>query len=94
MFRIWLRCRPSALRVIALGLTCARSAELKDDRFQLVRAEVRINHLNKSATYKIIESTSVIPCSIKKRRDPLLIWRHVQVTVRANHVSRIRSNLA
>jgi hypothetical protein len=28
--------------------------KLKDDKFLLVRTEVRINHLNKSAMYKII----------------------------------------
>jgi hypothetical protein len=31
-----------------------------------LRTEVRINHLNKSAMYKIIQSTSVIHCSIER----------------------------
>ncbi|MEH2546101.1 hypothetical protein V1283_002746 [Bradyrhizobium sp. AZCC 2262] len=36
--------------------------------FCWVHAEVRINHLTKSATYKIVRSASVIVCCIKRSR--------------------------
>jgi hypothetical protein len=48
---------------MALGLTCARSEEIERRQIFAGGTEVRINDLNKSATYKIVQSTSVIIAS-------------------------------
>jgi hypothetical protein len=50
---------PSALRRHGPWIDL-RSIGGKDDRFLLVRTEVRSNHLTKSAMYKIVQSTSAI----------------------------------
>jgi hypothetical protein len=65
-------------RAIVTGGASDRQ-KLKGDRVLLMRTELRINHLSKSAMYKIVQS-NLLSCSIKRRRNPLLIWRHVQVT--------------
>jgi hypothetical protein len=46
-------------RAIVTGGASDRQ-KLKGDRVLLMRTELRINHLSKSAMYKIVQSTSVI----------------------------------
>jgi hypothetical protein len=57
---------------------------LKDDRFLLVRTEVRINYLDKSETFKIIQSTSTILCSVKGETKSAAYLMSRSINARAN----------